>query len=341
MSHCKVVLLGLQPHSTIVDIHHPISEDRLQITLSKTNLGDKGLKAFIESLEGQGQFSRLELQENSITVKGLSYLAESVCLGKIIVQGDTFPEDYDDDNGFPDLAEEMENVELHLDYNLLGLEGTKKLVEMLISDYCQVKLLSLEGCKLTTDLSSSPLNSTDYAGKCKELGEFLLCQTPAHTTHTITHLYLDCNRFTEESILILAGFISLCPMLTVLSTCFCAITSDDLRQLLDQLAHLNAPNMFSALLAWHLSNNKIDDVGLSSLIEHLQKPSLFPYSIWSPCFSLQFNEISADMITKLEKELEKRHKVSVNTNFKCITLVLLSIPAINYLSITCTFSTDR
>jgi hypothetical protein len=323
MSHCKVVLLGLQSHSSIVDIHHPISEDRLQITLGKTNLGDEGLKAFIESLEGQSQFSRLELQENSITAEGISYLVSSVCSGKIIIQGDIFSEDfYDiaDEDDLPDLdmvlAEEMENVELHLDYNPLGLAGAKKLVEMLDSNYWQVKLLSLKGCKLATNLSSSPPiangaddNTLDYAEKCKELGEFL-CRMPAPATHTITHLYLDSNRFTKGSIQILAGFISLCPMLTVLSTCFCAITSDDLCQLLDQLVRLSIQNMFSALLAWHLSNNKIDNVGLSHLIEHLQKPSLFPYSTWPPCFNLQNNEIGADMITKLEKELEKRHKVS-------------------------------
>ena len=318
MSHCKVVLLGLQSHSTIVDIHHPVSEDRLQITLSKTNLGDKGLKAFIESLEGQGQFSRLELQENNITAEGLSYLVDSLCLGKIIIQGDTFPENYDDEDGFPDpnilLEKQMENIELHLDYNPLGLEGTKKLVKVLVRDCCRVKLLSLEGCKLTTDLisSSSIANGADdnTLEKCKGLGEFL-CRIPAHTTHTctITHLYLDCNRFTEERIQILAGFISLCPMLTVLSTCFCMITSDDLCQLLNRLAQLcvqNSNNMFSA---WFLNNNKIDDVGTSSLIEHLQKSSdsLFPYCTR---FDLHDNEISADMITKLEKELEKRHKVS-------------------------------
>jgi hypothetical protein len=169
-----------------------------------------------------------------------------VCSEKIIIQGDTFPKDLVDEDGFPDpnilLEEAMENIELHLDCNPLGLAGTKKIVEMIVSDYCQIKLLSLEGCKLATDLSSSPPiangadgNTLDYAEKCKELGEFL-CRMPAPTTHTITHLYLDCNRFTKGSIQILAGLISLCPMLTVLSTCFCTITSNDLCQLIDQLA---------------------------------------------------------------------------------------------------------
>ncbi len=315
MSHCKVVLLGLQSHSAIVDIHHPISEDRLQITLGKTNIGDNGLKAFIQSLEGQGQFSRLELQENGITAEGISYLVDNVCLGKIIIQGDTFPKDLVDEDGFPDpnilLEEVMENIELHLDYNPLGLAGTKKIIEMIVSDYCQIKLLSLEGCKLATDLSSSPPiangadgNTLDYAEKCKALGEFL-CRMPAPTTHTITHLYLDYNRFTKESIQILAGFISLCPVLTILSTCFCTITSNDLCQLLDHLAQLGVQN--NTFSTWFLINNKIDDVGLSCLLEHLQKSSLFPYSMH---FDLQNNGISAEMITKLEKELEKRHKVS-------------------------------
>lgn len=269
MSHCKVIVLELQPHSTIVDIHHPVSEDRQQITLGKTNLGDEGLKAFIESLESQGQFSRLELQENCITAKGILYSVGSVCSGKVMIQGDTFPKDYVDEDGFPDpdlvIAEEMENVELCLDYNPIGLEGTRKISEMFVSGYCHVKLLSLEGCELTTDLSSSSPNGTDdYATKCKDLREFLH-HVSASTTYTITHLYLDCNMFTKECVQILAGFIPLCPMLTVLTTCFCAITSEDLSQLLDQLAQLGIQNIFSALVAWHLSDNKIDDVGLSIL----------------------------------------------------------------------------
>ena len=312
MSHCKVVLLGLHSHSTIVDIHHPVSEDRLQITLGKTSLGDKGLKAFIESLEGQSQFSRLELQENCITAEGISYLVDS---GKIIIQGHTFPE-YVDEDGFPDpyliVEEEMENIELHLDCNPLELEGTRKIGEMLVSGNCQVKLLSLEGCKLTTDLSTSTLNETDdnaldYAATCKDVGEFL-CQMPSRTT--ITHLYLDCNRFTEERVQILVSYISLCPMLTVLSTCFCAITSEDLSQLFHQLVQLKSSiqKLLNALVAWYLSNNEIDDIGLSVLIEHLQERSLFPYSTR---FYLQNNNASTDMMIKLEKEFEKRFKVRI------------------------------
>ena len=313
MSHCKVVLMGLCSHSTIVDIHHPVSVDRLQITLNTTGLGDKGLKAFIESLDNESQFSRLELQDIGITTKGLSSLVDSVCLGKIIIQGQAFPENYVDEDGFPDpdllIEEQMENVEFHLDYNPLGLEGARKISKMLASGYCQVKLLSLEGCELTTDLSTSSLNGTDgnafdCAATCKDLGEFL-CQMPTYTT--ITHLYLDYNGFTKERVQILAGFISLCPMLTVLSTCFCAITSVDLSQLLDQLVQLKSStqNLFNALIMWHLSNNEIDDIGLSILIEHLQG-LLFPYSIWPLGFYLQNNKVSTDMMIKLEKELKYR-----------------------------------
>ena len=317
MSHCKVVLLGLDSHSTIVDIHHPISADRLQITLSTTGLGDEGLKAFIKSLDDENQFSRLELQDIGITSKGLSYLVDSVCLGQIIIQGHIFPDDYLDEDDLPDpyllIEKEMENVELHLDNNPLGLEGTRKISEMLASGNCRVKVLSLEGCKLTTHLSSSSLNGTDnnavdYATVCKDLGQFL-CQMPIHTT--ITHLYLDYNRFTKEGVQILAGYISLCPMLTVLSTCFCAITSEDISQLLDQLVQLtkfSTNNRFNALIAWHLSNNEIDDVGFSILIKHLQEPTLFPYSTW---FDVQNNNGSIDMMTIVEKEFEKRHKVRI------------------------------
>ena len=313
MSRCKVVLLGLCSHSTIVDIHHPVS-DRLQITLSKTCLGDEGLSTFIDNLDGQNQFSRLELQGNDISAKGISCLADSVCLGNIFIQGYIFSETYRyDEDGFPDpdifLEEEMENVELHLDGNPLGLEGTKEIGRMLGSGHCQVKVLSLERCQLTTVLSSNGKHN-DSVAVCKGIGEYLYCM-PACTT--ITHLFLDYNNFTKEGIQILVGYISLCPSITVLSTCFCAISSNDLSQLLDQLVQLkpSIPYLFNALIVWHLSNNEIDNAGLAVLLGNLQEPSLFPYPTLPPgtSFDLQNNPISTDMMRKLQKEHERRHKV--------------------------------
>ena len=340
MSRCKVVLLGLYSHPTIVDIHHPIS-DRLQIILSSTSLGDEGLSTFIKILDSQSQFSRLELQDNGISAKGVSCLADSVCRGEIVVQGDTFPEIYDED-GFPDpdifLAEEMENVEFHLDCNPLGLEGTRIIGTMLGSGHCQVKTLSLEGCQLTTDLSNDSLNGSDNAvdnaAICEDIGKDL-CQTPACTT--ITHLYLDHNRFTKEGVQILVGYISLCPTLRVLSTCFCTITSDDLSQLLDRLIQLKSshPNLFDTLLAWHLSDNEINDTGISVLIKHLQTPSPFPYSKLSQRIYLQNNPISDNMMEKMEKELERRHKVRYCMG-ALLTILWVTAQMMHY-----TFSTDR
>ena len=96
--HCKVLLLGLRPHSTIVDIHHPI--DKLQLSLSATNLSDKGLSAFIESLEGSCHFTRLELEGNAIHATGVLCLADAICSGKIVIQSTFHLEEvmYDDDD---------------------------------------------------------------------------------------------------------------------------------------------------------------------------------------------------------------------------------------------------
>ena len=322
--HCKVLLLVLRPHSTIVDIHHPI--DKLQLSLSATNLSDKGLSAFIESLEGSCHFTRLELEGNAIHATGVLCLADAICSGKIVIQSTFHLEevmyDDDDDDEYSTyqaeifIEKEMEYVNLHLDGNPLGLEGTEAIIRMLSSGLCQPKMLSLSNCQLTTATAGGDLPNTDYLNLeniatneiIREVGQQMaLCNC-----NTITHLCLDANSFTGGGIHILAGYISLCPTLTVLSSDQCEITSEDLKQLLDKLVQLksSSPNLCSGLMAWHLNNNEIDDSGVLTLITHLRIPSLFPYSTWSIDIHLLSNPVSSVMMTRLKKELNRRQEVS-------------------------------
>ena len=211
---------------------------------------------------------------------------------------------------------EMEYVNLHLDGNPLGLEGTEAIIRMLSSGLCQPKMLSLSNCQLTTATAGGDLPNTDYLNLeniatneiIREVGQQMaLCNCS-----TITHLCLDANSFTGGGIHILAGYISLCPTLTVLSSDQCEITSEDLKQLLDKLVQLksSSPNLCSGLMAWHLNNNEIDDSGVLTLITHLRVPSLFPYSTWSIDIHLLSNPVSSVMMTRLKKELNRRQEVS-------------------------------
>ena len=56
------------------------------INLNETKLGDEGLSAFIDNLEGPCHICELGLKGNDICATGASYLADSVCMGMIMMQ---------------------------------------------------------------------------------------------------------------------------------------------------------------------------------------------------------------------------------------------------------------
>ena len=267
---------------------------QFNLNLDTTKLSDKGLSTFIESLESPCHFRELHLKGNGIHATGVSCLTGSTCLGKIVMQG----------------ALSL----LCLDDNPLGLEGTVAIGRMLSSSHCQLRQVTLSRCQLTTaggGLPNTNCPNLDYnvtSEVVRDVGQ-QLCQMPQN--NTIKWLYLDGNSFTGEGIYVLAGFMYLCPCLDKLSSSHCRITSDDLEQILDKLAQIkvSSPSVCYKLMCWNLSNNEIDDSGVSVLLDHL--PLLFPNLDYTPIIGvfLYDNPVSSEMMRRMNEEMERRSKV--------------------------------
>ena len=217
---------------------------RFRLSLDETNLGDDGLKVFVNNIKHVCNFKLLRLSGNDIHATGVSYLADAVCSGKIVVC-DNF---------------------VSLSNNPLGLEGVTAVGGILCSDHCQAWRVDLSRCKLTSGGDLTNTNSLKVGQQ--------LCLLPYNCT--IARLYLGGNSFTGEGIHILAGLMHLCSCLEYLFCSNCGITSDDLILLLDKLTQLksSSPSLWCKLGTWYLDNNAIDDRGMSFLISHLS--SLFP-----------------------------------------------------------------
>ena len=276
--------LGVPGASAISKIFEQNDHRYIIIHLNKTNLGDEGLTILIRSLK---VLSFLVLADNDIHTTGVSCLADAVCEGKVVV-------------GFPSLFD--------LSNNPLGLEGTVAIGRMLSSSHCQLSSVDLSRCELTTaggSLLNTDSGNTISGEAVRDVGQ-QLCQMPQ--SGTITWLDLNGNSFTGEGIHILAGFMHLCPCLIDLSTRHCGITSDDLIWLLDKLTQLksSSPSLCGKLESWHLSNNQIDDSGVSALMDHL--PSLFPRLGCDPFDDIDLgnNPVSSEMVKRLEEEMRRR-----------------------------------
>ena len=287
--------------------HHSTKDSGLEIPLSfvylnQTNLGDKGLCAFIDSPEGVCHFKSLILYDNDIHSSGVSCLADAVCSGKVVLQD-----------------------QLVLNDNLLGLEGALAVGRMLSSNHCQLLDLDLSWCKLTTAggglPNTDPLNvgNNISSESVREVGQ-QLCQMPQNNTISCLHLEgniaihrldLSGNSFTGNSINILVAFMYLCPHLEYLFTSNCEITSGDLIELFRTLSSLQSSSLSlcSELHIWELDSNAISDSGVSALIDHL--PSLFP-SLGSGNSEIRlYNNpaVSSEMKKKLKDELRRRREV--------------------------------
>ena len=139
-SHSKNLKLQLQLQASFSLPQCPYQSEGREINLNATYLGDKGLIAFVETLEGESHFYALGLICNNISAAGVSYLADSISNGKVFFR--TSP---DSDGGSSD----FDNVGLHLDFNPLGLRGTEAICRMIESSHCHLKILSLDNCQLT------------------------------------------------------------------------------------------------------------------------------------------------------------------------------------------------
>ena len=267
-------------------------QSKVSLSLNQTNLGDNGLCAFIENVDGVCHIDRLELQSNCIHVNGASCLADAVCSGKIILDYST-------------------GSVLELSDNPIGLEGTVVIGRMLSSSHCQLDYADLSRCELTaggglTNTDSLNLGDNYISG---EIVGHKLCQMTQN--NTITWLRLDGNNFSGKSIHILAGFMYLCTCLEHLYSRNCGITFEDLKILFDKLSKLNysSPSLCSKLERWHLDDNEIDDSGVLTFIDYL--PSLLPRlgcGVLGDIY-LSNNPVSSKMEKMLKEELRRRDEV--------------------------------
>ena len=262
-----------------------------EIHLDETNLGDEGVVAFVEC-SSHITVSDLSLNGNGIHATGISYLADGVCAGKIVLNL----------NGL-----------LSLDDNPLGLEGVAALGRMLSNTFCQLWVLSLCRCQLT--IPASRFLGTNHDSDIDNaavgiIGEQLLQK------NTTEFLYLNGNSFTGEGTHILANLLYLCPSLQYLHSSHCGITSNDLKQLLDQLTTFRKSSNIPCCIkleSWDLRNNQIDDGGAIALMDHLS--SLFPklgYSWIKSCVGLSGNHISSEVMRRIREEMKQRREVIQN-----------------------------
>lgn len=245
-----------------------------------------GLCAFIEQLESPYCFSNLFLQNNSIHPTGLK------CLVGMVHTHPTKEVHWDS------LYCLLYCYDLDLGDNPIGIKGIITVGEILGN--CEQCRVDLSGCHLT-EITGNP-SSRDII--FRDLGQ-LLCQM---TESCINCLCLDCNSFTGECIHILTGFIHLCVQLTTLSTKDCNITSDDIIQLLEIIAKskVSCPDLCSQLKSWNLGDNRIDDRGVSVLIDHVS--FLFPCVVMDRenyGINLDGNRVSGETVRMLEEKLNR------------------------------------
>jgi Ran GTPase-activating protein (RanGAP) involved in mRNA processing and transport len=254
-------------------------------------LGDEGVTAVIQNLRlcrcdiillcmefESHKPGELCLGNNGIQGAGISYLAENVCTGRLQVSI-------------------YENFSLA--NNPLGLEGVVDVVKILTSDHFCALNIDLSGCQLTTAGGSATNHDLNAVGV-----QQLICNQQQWKTRSLinANIVIDNNNFRGEGVHILATFMYIYPKnLGKLSCRSCGITSNDLKQLLVLLSELNL--IFSRFSKWDLSDNDLDDDGVSALIQHLL---MFP-SLWCDGITLDGNiQISPGMVKTLKEELKAR-----------------------------------
>ena len=222
----------------------------MKLNLRETMLGVDNFITVIKTLECPFYIAKLSLKNSDIHGHEISCLVEGVSL---------------------------EIYHLKLNNNPLGLNGVLNIGKLLSTNCCNIHLLNLSKCELTTPNTFLPQQDGFYSTKISEeirnVGKQLF-QLPQN--RIITTLCLKENDFSCERIYILSGLMYLCPSLKVLDTSYCQLKSDDLKVLLSQLSHLEASStsVCSVLCEWDLYKNEIDDTGYLAMIDLI--PSLFP-----------------------------------------------------------------
>ena len=253
-----------------------------QVTLTSTSLDDETLRSFTETLQCYSIwcFGDLQLGDNDIHATGLGCLVDAIDKGNISV------------------------TNLDFENNPLGLNGVTEIGKLLSINQDQLTCINLKNCQL--HVTDAFTGDQDVGNEL--LVSQLICQMPQNTT--LTELYLDGNRFTGDTVCILAGLMQLCLSLNTLSTTDCSISSDDFNQLLDKLVQFKPSSDDTCacrkLRDWRLYNNKIDDRIESALMKH-QRSLLFP----ELTLNLSGNQVSYEMMRTLVQEWNKRHKMRI------------------------------
>ena len=164
--------------------------------LNKTNLGDEGVIAFTESLDGPCHFFELYIMENVLHHDAMGALSKSMTSGVLKV----------------DI--------LSLDDNPLGLQGALVVFTMLA--YGQLHQVSMKNCSIVATDSTLTGFGELTVEKCLQVSKI----------YTVHSLYLDGNILTG----ILNFLMPLCSQLKTLSCRRCNINSDDIRNLASQLS---------------------------------------------------------------------------------------------------------
>ena len=174
--------------------------------------------------------------------------------------------------------------------------------------YCHLCRLSLSKHKLTSAVHDSTANidTTAYYEPVED--EVMLEQVDPN--NTIKKLVLNNNDFSHEGIHLLSSFVHVCSRLKYLRTNHCKINSDSLTILLTQISKQQASKqrfkVCSNLKSWDLSNNTIDDIGISVLLDCL--PSVFSSLV---DVDIDDNLITSSMTDVAEKEIQKHKKVII------------------------------
>ena len=260
------------------------------LILTETMLGDEGVTAFIQNLKDTVSHKLVELylDNNGIQAAGISCLAESVCTGTISIY-----------------------EHFSLANNLLGLEGVMHVVKILMSDdfwadhiYFRAKCIDLSGCQLTTAGGSATNPDLNALGVQQSICNQHPRATDSDFITVLATLMIDNNNFSGEGVRILATFLYTCQKnINQLFSRSCGISSNDLKQLLVLLSELKL--ILSHLFIWELSDNDIDDDGVSALIQHLP---MFPQLKFTTLYGNI--RISPGMVETFNEALKAREVLS-------------------------------
>ena len=242
-----------------------------ELHLLKTNLGDKGIRAFTQSLPSPCHLRKFTINDNALYHDAAVALSESIISGALIVNS------------------------LFIGDNPLGLQGLAAICRMLSSRQGQLERLYMANCSVTS-IESNHANEDSDVARSDVIKQ--LQQLPVNKS--IIDFNLSKNDFSGNKSLVLHSIMSLCSSVQYLSTTQCNITSEYL------FFHLFNEQECSRLRSWYLSQNKINDDGIHLLLKNLATALPCITAI-----DLSQNPVSEEMVRRLKAAIQKQRKVSL------------------------------